>query len=219
MSSQVAKTDSRASDSLGTAPQMNLTLSYVNHNLFHSKKVKNLVDLIADRMEHECGIERGRVLNYKTATSVPHKYGFFLLHDGKEVLCSAYVEFLSVICRWTPPQHRHKGYAKMILLEIERLWRGTTTPAIPLSVASYPRMFPLNEAIGWVMCDATNPVDDERLWCPPDVKDLLDIFAEYETTKKRTPTFDTTQRQFRDEWFKFYTATARPHDFKLKVKV
>lgn len=208
-----------------TTPQ-ELTLTYVHFSFFHGGKTNRLIDLLAEKMEKECGLEPGDIFKAltlaKTAnntkdTKYVNKTGFFLLHDDKELYCASAMDYSTLVTRWVPPKHRRKGYATLMLKAVEAAFRQYTT--LPIWVISYERMATINTRAGWVKnpdintdrrtgeLDLTKP--EQHDWFPEWNKDA------YYAARNQTPEW---KARWWAEWKHFLETQGGPVNLNLKVK-
>ena len=146
-------------------------------------KVFKLLQTICLKMTQDCEADEPiRVLNAcdvlirEKKMAYPYSCCMFILTDGRQVLSTALVTCCRQISfRWTPPQHRKKGYALQMTKMIEESWKSTKV--LPLWVASNDYMKPLNEKAGWVNDGLDNQdgtLDWFPSWCADRYKKAVD---------------------------------------------
>jgi len=219
--------------STGNCPQDKMaTLTYINLNYYHSKKVNTLLGLIAEKMERECGVYEGQIYNKLVASKrdpiTATKYGFVLLHDGKELLCAAYCQFLRVVTLWTPPKQRRKGYAGLLLRMLNEYLLAVKTSVVPMFVCAAPHTFSIHKKNGWEMDERVlteggegdlSTANGERNWYPSWMGPRLAV-AQLLEEKKASDQFKADlMASFRDDWLNWLDAYGGAKDLSLKVKV
>ena len=206
-------------------PKKTVYMSYIHFSYFHTRKTHLLIDLLAEKMEKECGLRPGEIFNrIERAKSAPktkdteaiERTGFLLLHDGKELLCASLMDYATVITRWVPPKHRGKGYATLMLESVDFLFEDF---ALPVWVISYERMDTINTRAGWIKNPGVNKsrttgeidptVPKQHDWFPPSKE------AVYRSVNGWTA---EQKKGFRKEWMRFLnTADAMALDLKVRL--
>jgi hypothetical protein len=95
----------------------------------------------------ECGDTHRELWAVKDDPFGRMRYGFFVLTDGKEVLCSVLYDRCKMIMRYTPAQHRRKGYASLLLSRIGDIY--ASYEHLPCWIVSIERTWAMNDRIGW----------------------------------------------------------------------
>ena len=215
-----------------------LQLTYVNLNYFHSKKTTALLNLIAEKMEKECGLGEGYLYDLmllcknekvaKASGTFSHTHGFFLLHDGKELLCASYLNWTRIITRWTPPKHRGKGYAGDILRGIEQCILLLPTTVLPLWVCSYERMNTINARVGWEMnpdintangCGDVSTTDGTHDWYPPSMRERYIEAGRFDRKEMSKAERDAYYSQAIKDWQVWLRRYGGSVNLDLKVKI
>lgn len=123
-------------------------LQVLNINLANlDKKSKDKFVLLLNRTMKECNDTDGVLWTALDDKESQWRYGFFVLTDGREVLCSVFYDRCKLIMRYTPPQHRRKGYASALLSRIGDLY--ATYEHLPCWIVSSKHTWAMNDRIGW----------------------------------------------------------------------
>lgn len=208
-----------------------LTLTYVHLGFFQPKKTLALLDLLAEKMEKECGFPAGEIFDTMTlaktgvSKSTSNKTAFAILHDGKELYCASLMSHSNILTRWVPPKHRHRGYAVTMLHALEALIQSVEHSHLPLWIVSYDRMAGINTRAGWIRNDTVNidrrtgkipdkEEDYQHDWMPAWSKEGYDACLAASKTKGPDP----FTRVFNQQWLEFVLRHGGRKDLNLKVR-